>query len=207
MFYGITFILLAYLFTFIFPSGRAAVSIYLVFNLVLILITLYLQQISNIQFEMNYLVSLYDLWPTTAFTHLLFELRQNQLVNNVYLNIPCFIKLLIGIGVSLVQNLVISLCIFCFENGKIKRCLHSIKKCFIGLCKKKASEFAYDLLNENERKKHLLSVTFSSGNSPNSSLSLSLSEDSVAKEKEKIQNNKDIFTFFIQNLTVTYKNV
>ena len=207
MFYGITFILLAYLFTFIFPSGRAAVSIYLVFNLVLILITLYLQQISNIQFEMNYLVSLYDLWPTTAFTHLLFELRQNQLVNNVYLNIPCFIKLLIGIGVSLVQNLVISFCIFCFENGKIKRCLHSIKKCFIGLCKKKASEFAYDLLNENERKKHLLSVTFSSGNSPNSSLSLSLSEDSVAKEKEKIQNNKDIFTFFIQNLTVTYKNV
>ena len=69
-------------------------------------------------------------------------------------------KRLYGIGVSLVQNLVISLCIFCFENGKIKRCLHSIKKCFIGLCKKKASEFAYDLLNENERKKHLLSVTF-----------------------------------------------
>lgn len=202
LFYGVNYILLAYLFTFLFSKGKYAISWYLIFNMILILLTLYLQEKSFIEFEMGYSLSAYDLWTTTAFTHLLFEIRQNQLVINKYITSTYFLKMFMGIGISLMHTGLLIIILFCYENGLINRCLYSFKKKF---CQKKETEESDLPEDEDERKHRLLSVSFSSNNNPN--LSLSVSEDSVLREKERVTTSQNLFTFLIKNLSVIYKHL
>ena len=195
---GVNFILMSYLFVSLFGSARYITAAYLMINAALIIFTLLINEYSRIEIKKYLNLTLFDIWPVTSTTQFLFDIRESQLITEDSAEYRA-IKLMLGVGIGVAHCGILLFVFWLSESGLLKKWFKRVRQC--------ASSSKYidsNKIEENIRQENLLSI---SDGADNSTLTKTLNEETVVTERQRIMNNKELFTFFIENLSVTYTKV
>jgi ABC-type multidrug transport system ATPase subunit len=94
------------------------------------------------------------------------------------------------------------------EGGYVAKWSNRVKNCLCsGRTKRKKTMDKKSTPTQRSSKKRLISINYSSLNSGEHSLNKSINQETVLAEKEKVINNKNMFSFIIQNLIVIYSSL
>ena len=207
LFAGINYILLAYLFVSLLKRSKFVNILYLCLNIITVFVTLFVNEYSHIATQLNLNLCWFDLWPVMSVTQAMFDIREAYLIKGD-LHKDILYRITIGIVVSVVHSILLIICMLLVEGGYVAKWSNRVKNCLCsGRTKRKKTMDKKSTPTQRSSKKRLISINYSSLNSGEHSLNKSINQETVLAEKEKVINNKNMFSFIIQNLIVIYSSL